>query len=216
MNTVVSNGVFVDERDRQEYRWVQIGSQIWMADNLRFKPSKGKYQPTWDEKTFGIEYNQKAIQYSPPKGWRIPSVEDWEILFRGLGFYEGINYHKRRGGLNNIGNFVSNAFDLLCDSNDNCILSSFPSGLDIKTYEPNTSTGFLSSLLYWTSSNWYWDSRAWSTGKQNRHVGIFLRKDGAIYYYDGQPIRMKANFISNDWPGLFCAIRCIADNSIRP
>jgi uncharacterized protein (TIGR02145 family) len=34
-----SEGTFIDSRDKKEYRWVKIGEDIWMADNLAYLPS---------------------------------------------------------------------------------------------------------------------------------------------------------------------------------
>ena len=30
-------GIWVDSRDKQEYKWVEINGTIWMAENLNFK-----------------------------------------------------------------------------------------------------------------------------------------------------------------------------------
>jgi uncharacterized protein (TIGR02145 family) len=34
-----TNGTFTDYRDGNEYNWVQIGDQVWMAENLAYLPS---------------------------------------------------------------------------------------------------------------------------------------------------------------------------------
>ena len=34
-----TSGTFIDSRDGNEYNWVQIGDQIWMAENLKYLPS---------------------------------------------------------------------------------------------------------------------------------------------------------------------------------
>lgn len=64
-------GSFIDPRDNNTYRWVKIGNQIWMAENLRFKPEKGSW--CWENmeencKTRGRLYNWNAAMHSAPPG----------------------------------------------------------------------------------------------------------------------------------------------------
>lgn len=76
---------FTDERDGEIYRTIQIGNQVWMAENLRYK-CDGAVCPFGDGdsdlvKTHGLLYFAHDLNHIAPDGWRVPSSKDWVELF---------------------------------------------------------------------------------------------------------------------------------------
>jgi len=86
-----SKGTFKDDRDSTSYKWVKIGNQTWMAENLNYKAKDSK---CYDNKgsncnKYGRLYDWATAISICPKGWHLPSYADWEEL---------INYVENKNG----------------------------------------------------------------------------------------------------------------------
>ena len=105
---VQPGNTFIDPRDGNIYQLVTIGTQVWMAENLRYLPSvvgpttSSKTDPyyyvydydgtnmaeakaTANYNTYGVLYNWPAAVVSCPAGWHLPSDAEWTVLTDYLG-----------------------------------------------------------------------------------------------------------------------------------
>ncbi|MBS0009849.1 MAG: fibrobacter succinogenes major paralogous domain-containing protein, partial [Bacteroidales bacterium] len=102
------SGTFIDSRDKHEYRWVKIGYQVWMAENLAYlpevgPPSQGSFSDPYyyvtgysgvstdnakssvNYLTYGVLYNWRAAENACPEGWHLPSDLEWRRMEYRLG-----------------------------------------------------------------------------------------------------------------------------------
>jgi len=99
-----TSGTFTDNRDNKFYKWVKIGSQIWMAENLNYvangskcgNGSKLTEDNTTTCDTYGRLYNwvtamassassiatPSGVQGVCPNSWHLPSRAEWNTLIK--------------------------------------------------------------------------------------------------------------------------------------
>lgn len=216
----------------RKYRTIEIGGRCWFADNLnRMIPTGGKgnalcYNNSEDScNVYGRLYNfYAATQTSTatagieskqgicPKGWHVPSNQEWIELFAALGmnvnqsntsadgggFKSPLNYWKNEGS-NVIGNNAARFAAIpggLRNYNDNGGAYSTISGI---TGRP---TGFVDvgeRAWWWTSSttegtNTYWYSNTYSM----TYMPYFIRMDAnAKTYFGFWTARSSLGYITN-------------------
>ncbi len=92
--------VFVDDRDGQQYKTVEIDGSEWMAQNLNYKTDNSLcYDDNADNcKKLGQLYTWKDASTSCPAGWHLPDDAEWSRL---INYYDGIwkaGTHLKKGG----------------------------------------------------------------------------------------------------------------------
>jgi uncharacterized protein (TIGR02145 family) len=208
-----TSGTFIDSRDNHEYKWMKIGNQIWMAENLAYLPSVNHVKPdstnlphyyiygydginvneakaTSNYAVYGVLYDWEAALTAPPAGWHLPSDAEWKQLEIELGMtQEEVNesispYY--RGTDQGTKMKTKIGWHNNGNGTNSSGFSSLPGGFRFSTGDFCT----LESFGYWWSSTEGSELCAWSRGLA----------------YNKSSVSRNSNFKKNGF-----SIRCIKD-----
>lgn len=165
-------GSFIDSRDGNEYNWVKIGDQIWMAENLKYLPevmdvyygsdTLPQYYvydnetsdleaalSSWKYNTYGVLYNWPAASQSCPVGWHLPSDYEWMELESFIGIVsEELDSIGYRGTYE--GNDLKS--EIYWSGTDNFGFTGLPAGRRTGSYNHGYDIGLGKGGIWWSST----------------------------------------------------------------
>jgi uncharacterized protein (TIGR02145 family) len=81
-------GTIKDPRDGHIYQWIKIGKKAWLAENVKYNANPGSWVYNNDSTNSALHgrlYNWNAAMTACPKGWVVPTDDDWALLIENLG-----------------------------------------------------------------------------------------------------------------------------------
>ena len=215
--------LITDSRDGNTYKFIKIGDQTWMAENLaylpvvhsnsEFKTQGNNSQPGYgvyeydgskvdnakshaNYTTYGVLYNWWAAMNACPAGWHLPGDEEWKILEDYL-IANGYNYDGTTSG-NKIAKALAASTNWESSSNiDGAVGSTdYPSKRNATDFTALPG-GSRSSIFRDVGCVGYW----WSATKYGNSDAWFR----SIVYYDSEAGRMFGGV------NLGFSVRCLRD-----
>jgi uncharacterized protein (TIGR02145 family) len=172
------DGTLTDSRDGTEYPWVNIGTQTWMAENLKYKFNDTIGQWCYNSAegncdTYGRLYTWEKAVIACPTGWKLPTDDEWKTLeiFTGMSASDADSLGWRITGSAGIGLKAKKGWNSGGNGENTVRFSAIPSGI----FEKNTYSSFGDIASFWSSS--YSDeTHAWGRGLVYHAEGVYRWK----------------------------------------
>ena len=205
--TLKDKGEFTDERDGKKYKYVEIGSQTWMAENLNYDTetngSKCYNNLETNCATFGRLYHwaaamdiedwykhnffEASTNYRGicPEGWHIPNNAEWETLINFVSSESVMSILYRVVGyeLKTISGWKSGTVDNSYGGGmDNYGFSALPGGWGISEDDIPSEQGGGSFAAFGQNGYW-WSATEFGRAEPNDayHLRLDSRSDGANF-----------------------------------
>jgi len=198
-DNTVSYGSVTDARDGNRYKTVEIGSQTWFAENLRYDQLGGipASIATPPIELYGQLYYGRKLQSGwdnvCPDGWHVPSDDDWKQLEKHIGMsqQEADKFNTYDRGMDIDAGVLLKDCELW-DGSNNYGFSAVPSGWTYKDFQESRSR-VGTSAGYWTSTE-----EGPSSANRQMYRSISFGEDGGI--------RRDSHH-----EGYYMPVRCVTD-----
>jgi uncharacterized protein (TIGR02145 family) len=181
---------FTDSRDGKIYKYIKIGTQEWMAENLDYKTASGSWnygdvEANGDK--YGRLYTWDAAKQAVPLGWHLPTDAEWKQLeiFLGMSQIDADNTDFR-GTSEGTKLKSTNLWPNNGNGTDDVGFSAIPGG-----FRPNSGDFFVSGFLGY-----------WWTATETDQINALFR----VIKYNSPKV-----FRNNSFKGEAFSVRCVKD-----
>ena len=163
LTTIIVSGqersTFIDNRDDKTYKTIQMGEQLWMAENLAYKPNYGNFWSYQNSQSnlnkYGYLYDYETAVNACPDGWHLPKDEEWNELIQHIYNDETITVNVAKALKITSGWFRNN------NGTDHYGFSALPGGL----FDSNNKTfAYIGKSCGWWSSTNKTNFHTWKRG----------------------------------------------------